>query len=140
MAVQISAPTQNIPTIISFSIWESRCENIFKTMYLPNFLIMFTPHHVSHMSHVTCHMSCVMGHVSFLLHDFFFYISCCWQCGGASRWRVCYQGGLPPSFFLRQWKIPHSGLKILVGGVIYIYIYIYHIRWFLTNSVLVFLH
>ena len=36
---------------------------------------------------VTCHVSCVKSHFFFL----FFFRECC----GASRWRVCYQPGLP---------------------------------------------
>ena len=42
---------------------------------------------VSHVSHVTCHMSQV---TSQLLFVYFF-----GQSGGASRWSVCYQRGLP---------------------------------------------
>ena len=38
-----------------------------------------------HMSHVTCHLS----HVNFIFILFF------GQIVGASRWRVCYQRGLP---------------------------------------------
>ena len=60
-----------------------------------------------HMSHVTCHVSPVMCHVSHV-KNIFFYISLnkkknkkkyttknIGQSGGASRWRVCYQRGLP---------------------------------------------
>ena len=63
---------------------------------------MFTSLHVSyvmcHMSHVTCHVSRVMYHMSHVMcqisHDFnfnFFF----GQSGETSRWRVCYQRGLP---------------------------------------------
>ena len=65
-----------------------------------NFERMLTPHHVSH---VMYHVSCVMCQVSgarcqvsgdrcnfFLFLSFFPGQSC-----GASRWRVCYQRGLP---------------------------------------------
>ena len=47
----------------------------------------------------TCHMSCVTCHVSrvtcqnFFLH--FLYVKENGLSGGASRWRVCYQRGLP---------------------------------------------
>ena len=64
---------------------------------------MFTPHPVScvkchvsrvmcHVSRVTCHVSRVNCHMSFF---FFFIVKKIWQSGGASRWRVCYQRGLP---------------------------------------------
>ena len=63
------------------------------------------PHHVSHVrcqvsvvlcqvSHVRCHMSCVKKIHIFLLFSFF------GQCGGVSRWRVCYQRGLPLLVFI----------------------------------------
>ena len=45
-----------------------------------------------HVSHVTCHMTHVTCHMSFF---FFFYLKKNGQSGGASRWRVCYQQGLP---------------------------------------------
>ena len=50
--------------------------------------------------HVTCHMSpvkCHMSHVKKKLHFFvcFFLHKKIGQSGGASRWRVCYQRGLP---------------------------------------------
>ena len=48
---------------------------------------MFIPHYVSH---VTCHVSPVTCHVSFKKIG---------QSGGASRWRVCYQRGLPRLVF-----------------------------------------
>ena len=38
----------------------------------------------------TCHVSCVMCHMSHVTHHIFF-----WQIGEASWWRVCYQSGLP---------------------------------------------
>ena len=76
---------------------------------------VFTPHHMSHVRHqvsgvrchvssvtcqvsrVRCHMSRVMCHVSHVrchmyLFFFFFFFG---QSGGAIRWRVCYQRGLP---------------------------------------------
>ena len=50
-----------------------------------------SPHVTCHVSHFTCHMSCVtchMSHVTFhISHAHFF--------GGACRWMVCYQRGLP---------------------------------------------
>ena len=66
-----------------------------------NFKTVFTTpsvscviHHIScvtcHMSHVMCHMSCVTCQVSSVTIFFLF-----WQSAGASRWRVCYQRGLP---------------------------------------------
>ena len=74
-----------------------------------NFERMFIPLYVSC---VMCHMSLVMCHVSHVTCNFFFwylkkkkinkinikFLSILWkqigQCGGASRWRVCYQRGL----------------------------------------------
>ena len=56
-------------------------------------------HVTCHMSHVTCHMSpvtCHMSDVKKKLHFFFFSnVKIIEQSGGASRWRVCYQRGLP---------------------------------------------
>ena len=43
------------------------------------------------MSHITCHMSGVTCQVSHVRCNFFFLF----QIGEASRWRVCYQRGLP---------------------------------------------
>ena len=68
---------------------------------------MFTPHYVlcvtCHVSHVTCHMSRVTCHVSHVKNTFFYNFfkkknyttKNIGQSGGASRWRVCYQRGLP---------------------------------------------
>ena len=42
------------------------------------------------MSRVTCHVSHVMCHMNFFFNFFFFLRS-----GEATRWRVCYQRGLP---------------------------------------------
>ena len=61
---------------------------------------MFTPHHVSR---VTCHVSHVMYHLSPVTcrmsrvrcHPFYFFTLKKIKIGGASRWRVCYQRGLP---------------------------------------------
>ena len=41
-----------------------------------------------HVSHVTCHMLCVTCHMSLFIFIFL-------PSGKASRWRVCYQQGLP---------------------------------------------
>ena len=62
-----------------------------------------------HMSHVTCHVSPVTCHLS---HDFNF---CFYlfmflkypsekmeKSDGASRWRVCYQRGLPRLVFVHE--------------------------------------
>ena len=68
-----------------------------------NFERMFTLYHVScvtwhvspvtcHVSHVTCHVSPVTCHMSFVFCLFL-------QIGGTSRWRVCYQRGLPCLIF-----------------------------------------
>ena len=57
-----------------------------------------------HMSYVTCHVSRITCHVSnvfsfsfsfFFSFFLFFYLKKIGQCGGASRWRVCCQRGLP---------------------------------------------
>ena len=76
-------------------------------LFLLSFKILFQPNHKSekdeivreclppnHLSHVTCHVSGVRCHISGVkCHvscvTFFFLL---W---GASRWRVCYQQGLP---------------------------------------------
>ena len=41
---------------------------------------------------VTCQISHFICHISHVIHFFFFF---CLQCGEVSRWRVCYQRGLP---------------------------------------------
>ena len=51
-----------------------------------------SPPTMCHISHVKCHVSDVTCHSFFLLLFF-------GQSGGASRWRVCYQRGLPSQFF-----------------------------------------
>ena len=59
------------------------------------------PKHVTcHLSRVTCHVSRVTCHVSLVTCQMFFCF--CYypkkknlQSGGARRWRVCYQRGLP---------------------------------------------
>ena len=43
------------------------------------------------MSHITCHI--------FIFFLFFFHVKKIGQGGGASRWRVCYQRGLPRLVF-----------------------------------------
>ena len=49
-----------------------------------------------HMSHVTCHMSPVTCQKNIFLHFLqFFYLKKVGKIGEASRWRVCYQRGLP---------------------------------------------
>ena len=45
-----------------------------------------------HMSHVTCHMSRTTCHMSLITCMYIFFWG---QSGEASRWRVCYQWGLP---------------------------------------------
>ena len=60
---------------------------------------MFIPIYVScvtcHVSHVTCHVSCVTCHLYHVTCHFFSITKKIGQCGGASRWKVCYQRGLP---------------------------------------------
>ena len=75
-----------------------------------NFERMFTPHHMScvmfHASCVTCHVSCVTCQVSC---DIFSSSFSFLQSGAASRWRVCFQRGLPQSsLFLNQKKFINS--------------------------------
>ena len=51
-----------------------------------------------HVSHVTCHLSRVTCRMSFFFlfsSSFFLILKKIGQGGGASRWRVCYQRGLP---------------------------------------------
>ena len=103
--------------INSFIKWVSLFLQSFK--YLPNtanakpeklgscnFETMFIPHYVScvmcHSSHVMCHMSRVTCHVlRVTCNMYFFFVS--WkkirQSGWASRWRVCFQQGLPRLVF-----------------------------------------
>ena len=67
---------------------------------------MFTPHHVlhviCHLSYITCHVSPVTSHMSFFQKNTFFLFKKNRQSGGTSRWRVCFQRGLPRLVFLRS--------------------------------------
>ena len=47
------------------------------------------------MSRVTCHVSNVTCHMSRVTCPIFFFFFFFGKSGGASRWRVCYQRGLP---------------------------------------------
>ena len=54
-----------------------------------------------HMSHVTCHMSKKKKKLHFnIFFSSFFLRKKIGQSGGASRWRVCYQQGLPHIVFI----------------------------------------
>ena len=67
-----------------------------------------------HMSHVTCHLSpvtchlspvtCHMPHVN--LKKRYIYIHIYGHNSGASRWSICYQGGLPCLVFIRSQPFP----------------------------------
>ena len=63
-----------------------------------------------HMSHVTCHMSRVSCQNIFFtlfnkkIYVLFVFFNKFGQSGGASRWRICYQRGLPR---LVSFKIGH---------------------------------
>ena len=97
-----------------------------------NILIFFcfslnpTPHHVSHVrcqvsrvtcqvSHVRCHLSGVMCHFFSSFFLLLFFLSFFGQSGGASRWRVCYQQGLPRLVFL--WLKLSLFIKISINGI-----------------------
>ena len=80
--------------------------------------------HVScHVSGVTCQVSHVRCHVSYIYFFIFF-----WQSGGASRWRVCNQWGLPRLVLLRlqftcltcpsQELFPTKNRNTLMGGTL----------------------
>ena len=62
-----------------------------------------SPPQTCHVSHVTCHVSrvtCHLSHVIFLFYIYIFFLrKKIGQSGGASRWRVCYQRGLPRLVF-----------------------------------------
>ena len=85
------------------------CGNIFKTLSIPKqnsygaeILRECSSHNMYHVSPVPCHVSCVMCHLSpVIFHCFCFCIlKKSWKSRRASRWRVCYQRGLPHLFFL----------------------------------------
>ena len=48
-----------------------------------------------HVSRVTCHVSRVTCRMFFFIYFLFFYPTKFFKSGGAHRWRVCYQRGLP---------------------------------------------
>ena len=52
-------------------------------------------HVTCHVTRVICHISPVTCHVSYVTCNFLYNEKKSGQSGGASRWRVCYQRGLP---------------------------------------------
>ena len=71
-----------------------------------------------HVSPVTCHVSPVTCHLSNVKQKkfkdkkkimTFFYLKKIRKIGGASRWRVCYQRGLPRLVFING-AIPYEDL------------------------------
>ena len=90
-------------------------------------------HVMCHVSRVTCHMSRVTCHLSpvtcqkmiFLTFNFFSSFLCkkkIGQSGGASRWRVCYQRGLPRLvLYLSALKVSTAlaGLSAFISGQFY---------------------
>ena len=74
---------------------------IFETLWIPNHLELGTGHFYTMFT--TSHMSCDMCHESCVTCPFF-------STGGACRWRVCYQRGLPR---LYVWKGPWNVLDWL---------------------------
>ena len=89
---------------------------IFKTLYPKpldlgswNFERTVTSLHLSHVtchvSPVTCHVSrltCHMSHVTFISIYIYFF---CRQSGETSRWRVCFQWGLPRLVVMKKSRI-----------------------------------
>ena len=83
----------------------------------------FSPPTKCHMSHVMCQVSgvrCQVSHVIFFILLFFFL-----QSGEASRWRVCYQRGLPRLVFIVSLDgivivFQLSGMKLvsILGGIV----------------------
>ena len=74
---------------------------------------------IRHMSGVTCHMSGVRCQVSGVTCNFFFLFS---ESGGTSRWRVCYQWGLPRLvFYIFATNVWLGGqLAILAVGAVFV--------------------
>ena len=71
--------------------------------------------HEKNMSGVRCHMSSVRCQVSGVTIFYFFYLLFIYlfflyllKSGGASRWRVCYQRGLPRIVLIQGWFAWHS--------------------------------
>ena len=62
-----------------------------------------------HLSHFTCHLSHVTCHVSPVTFYFLFFIVLQKKWCGASRWKVCYQRGLPRLvfFYLFDCSVPY---------------------------------
>ena len=65
----------------------------------------------------TCHVSCVLCHVSHVTFYFIlFFIGGGGQCGKASWWRVRYQLGLPRLLYISNNYIHGQLQKILLGA------------------------
>ena len=77
---------------------------------------MFHVSHVAcHVSPVTCHLSPVTCHLSHVKIYFFFFLLLSKkneQSGGAGRWRVCYQRGLP-RLVLYEYKVKFHCISII---------------------------
>ena len=78
-----------------------------------------------HLSHVTCHMS-KKNYILIIFSSFF-----CKKIGqsvGASRWRVCYQWGLPRLVFLRK-ETKEEEEKNSKGVPVQIFISLLFLSW-----------
>ena len=83
---------------------QSFSSNIFQALAIPNqkggaeLLREWSSYTcvMCHVSHITCHMSPVTCHLYFF---YFFYLKFFLQSVAASRWRVCYQQGIPHLFY-----------------------------------------
>ena len=81
----------------------SMCHMSHVTCYVSRFTCHVS-HVTCHMSRVTCHVSHVTCHVSHIYIYFILFVF--GQSGGAYRWRVCYQRGLPRPVF-KDFKKEH---------------------------------
>ena len=101
---------------------------------------MFTPPNMSHVmcqvSPVTCHLSPVTCHLSHVKKTLFhikkkkkYSVTKVGQSGGASRWRVCYQRGLPRLVFDKTELFPRPDTLCYTVELAHCnvpYFYIYH--------------
>ena len=125
--VKISSPKLHSQTIRAreLKFWE-------KVHHPPLHVMCQVSHVTCHISGVTCHMSCVTCHMSQFFFLFYLFIYLFFgQSGEASRWRVCYQRGLPRLVFSNMDLCARMTKSTLAKGQNYL-----HAGFYLVSCIL----